>query len=322
MNSGLINNSTIIIILGGLLAVMGIALIISVIRGGFKSGNKLIDRLDEFVMPPTQTTDRRTRGPIIPREIEGSLFRRTIQNWFANLLHFLGRYTPQSITEDLEHKLAIAGNPGNLQASEFYAIRFLILLGGIVLAFFLNRDFAHLSTTSILIGLLVVFIALLLPNAWLNSQVRNKKNEISRGLPDVLDMLSVCASAGLGFDQSLQKISTYWTTELGKEFQKTVSEMEMGVPRITALKNMSARLEVEDLTRFISIITQAEAIGMSYADVLHNQAEQMRIMRQYRAKEMVNQLPAKMIIPLAICIFPAVLAVILGPTIPRLLSVF
>jgi tight adherence protein C len=63
-------------------------------------------------------------------------------------------------------------------------------------------------------------------------------------------------------------------------------------------------------------------MGMSYAEVLHNQAVQMRILRQYRAREIANKLPAKMIVPLALFIFPALIAVILGPVIPTLASLF
>jgi tight adherence protein C len=141
-------------------------------------------------------------------------------------------------------------------------------------------------------------------------------------LPDALDMLSVCASAGLGFDQSLQKISTYWDTELGREIRRVTNEMEMGVPRSTALRNLSNRLEVDDLTQFIAVIVQAEKIGMSYADVLHSQALQLRVMRQVRAREIANRLPGKIIIPVILFIFPAMIAVILGPAIPTIMSIF
>jgi pilus assembly protein TadC len=95
--------------------------------------------------------------------------------------------------------------------------------------------------------------------------MRARQDEIQRGLPDALDMLSVCASAGLGFDQSLQYISQYWDTEFGRELQRATGEMEMGVSRAEALRHMSARLDVDDLTRFIATIVQAERIGMSYA---------------------------------------------------------
>jgi tight adherence protein C len=135
-------------------------------------------------------------------------------------------------------------------------------------------------------------------------------------------MLSVCASAGLGFDQSIQRISEYWDTELGHELVRVTQEMEMGIPRSEALRNMSARLDVDDLTRFIATIVQAERIGMSYANVLHSQAVQMRVLRQLRAREIANQLPGKMIIPVALFIFPAMLVVILGPAIPVIMSIF
>jgi tight adherence protein C len=135
-------------------------------------------------------------------------------------------------------------------------------------------------------------------------------------------MLSVCASAGLGFDQSLKKISEYWDTELGHELKRVIEEMEMGVSRADALKNLSSRLDVEDLSRFVAILVQAERIGMSYADVLHSQALQMRVLRQLRTREIANKLPAKMILPLVLFIFPAMIAVILGPSIPVLMNIF
>ena len=152
--------------------------------------------------------------------------------------------------------------------------------------------------------------------------MRNRQDEIRRALPDALDMLSVCASAGLGFDQSLQKISSYWDTEFGQEIKRTIQEMEMGVTRSDALRNLSQRLEVNDLSQFVAIIIQAEKIGMSYADVLTSQANQLRIMRQVRAREMANKLPGKMIIPVILFIFPAMIAVILGPTVPILMNLF
>ena len=96
----------------------------------------------------------------------------------------------------------------------------------------------------------------------------------------------------------------------------------MGVSRAEALNNMAQRLDVDDLSSFIAILVQAERIGMSYADVLHSQALQMRVQRQFRAREIVNRLPGKIIIPVAIFIFPAMIAVILGPAIPTLLGAF
>ena len=92
--------------------------------------------------------------------------------------------------------------------------------------------------------------------------------------------------------------------------------MDLGITRREALRNMQSRVEIPQLSSFIAVILQSESIGMSIADVLQAQADQMRIYRQFRAKEIIQRLPAKMMIPLALLIFPALIAVILGPMLP------
>jgi tight adherence protein C len=223
---------------------------------------------------------------------------------------------------DMEHKLIVAGRPGNLTAASFFAIRIISLFGGLLIAFFMLRNMEEFSFNSLLLGVLAILFSWLIPIAWLNQRMRARQDEIQRGLPDALDMLSVCASAGLGFDQSLQKISEYWETELGEELKVTTGEMEMGISRGVALRHLADRCDVEELTQFVAILVQAERIGMSYADVLHSQAIQMRLLRQLRSREIANKLPAKMMMPLVTMIFPAMLIVILGPAIPTILNAF
>jgi tight adherence protein C len=319
----IINNSNLFfIVLGAIVGFLGLGLAIYGISSWLKRGNKISTRMDQFVASEVPLVRNSATSQIIPREISGSLLSRTVISWFSNFLIFLGRFTPVNMVLDLEHKLKVAGNPAKLHAASFNALRFLALLVGIFLAFLINRNFKNITLTSVSLGILCIIIGLLLPGSWLKGRMRARQDEIRRGLPDALDMLSVCASAGLGFDQSLQKISNYWDTELGRELKLVTQEMEMGVSRASALKDMSQRLDVDDLSQFISIIIQADLIGMSYADVLHNQALQMRVLRQFRAKEIANKLPAKMIIPLALCIFPALIAVILGPALPTIMGVF
>ena len=287
-----------------------------------KRSNRISARIDQFVGAVDVRTEAAVERQIIPREISGSLFSRTILSWTTSVLNYLGKFTPEKMAVNLDHDLAIAGNPYHLNAANFFAIRLLLVGAAIVLAFLLNRDLGNFNSANFLVGMMIIIISVLLPGRWLKSKVRTRQSEIGLGLPDALDMLSVCASAGLGFDQSLQKISSYWDTELGAELKRVTQEMELGISRSEALRNMSDRLGVDDLTQFIAIIIQAEKIGLSYADVLHSQAAQMRVLRHMRAKEIANRLPAKMIIPLVIFIFPAMIAVILGPAIPVLLGLF
>jgi tight adherence protein C len=322
MNFDLTDPNLFFTLLGVIVVIMGLSLAIFGISFWLKRGNNISTRMVRFVAAEVQPPSNPITGQIILREISGSLFSRTIVSWIEKFIRFLERSTPEKMAADLEHKLAIAGNPAKLHAGQFFAIRFLMLVGGIIIAFLINHDFKNTSTFSLMAGVIAIGACLYLPVIWLKGRVRSKQDEIRRELPNALDMLSVCADAGLAFDQSLQKISIYWDTELGHELKRVTQELEMGVARADALKNMSNRLDVDDLSRFIAILIQAEMIGMSYAEVLHAQAQQMRVLRQYWAREVANKLPAKMILPLALCIFPALIAVILGPMIPTLLNIF
>lgn len=286
------------------------------------SQNAVSKRMEDFVDNRDKTSSSSPMYRIFPREISGSFFNRIIKPFFQNIVNYFGKFTPANSVAKLDHTLMIAGNPYGMHAQEFYGIRVLFLFMGIALAFFLNYRSGFTDLVMMILGILVIAITLLLPGVWLNSFVFQRKDELRRNLPDALDMLSVCASAGLGFDQSLKKICEFWPTALSSEFKRAIQEMDMGVSREEALRNMSNRLDVEEISSFISIIIQAENIGMSFSDVLHSQAQQMRILRHYRAKEIANSMPAKMIIPLVIFIFPALIAVIVGPVIPTLLNLF
>jgi tight adherence protein C len=157
---------------------------------------------------------------------------------------------------------------------------------------------------------------------WLRMSINRRQEDVRKGLPDVLDMLSVCTAAGLSFDQAMQRVGSSYQSTIGREFARLVNEMEVGVSRQKALRNLAYRVNISELSSFVAIILQSEQLGMSIADVLHAQAEQMRIQRQYRVKEIAQKLPAKMMIPLALLILPALLDVLLGPTIPAILEIF
>lgn len=310
----------IFILMGATLSLLGLVLVLFGVFAWLKKGDRVSDRMKQFVTADNQPIDNPIKTRIMLREISGSLFSRTVVSWAEKFIQVLEKLTPKKLASEIEHKLEIAGNPGNLNAGKIFALRFMGLFIGIFIAFLFNRDIKNISLISAGLGIFVAIAGFLFPVVWLNGKVRSRKDDIRRELPNALDILSVCADAGLGFDQSIQKVSMYWESALGNEFKRVTQELEMGVSRGDALKNMSNRLDVDDLSRFVSIIVQAEMIGMSYADVLHAQAIQMRVLRQYWAREIANKLPAKMIIPLAVFIFPALIAVILGPTIPTILN--
>ncbi len=278
-------------------------------------------RLVQYVETPLQTSGTHTNtARIQPRVITGSFFNRTITpaiKWVGGLF---GRITPSGAIDDISHKLLIAGNPMNLGAREYYGISMASTLLGVYLAFLIFRR--GTTTINLLLSILMLIFFYYAPKAWLQNRVTNRQNQVRRGLPDALDMLSVCATAGLGFDQSLQRVSEYWNTPIGREFGRVINEMEMGLTRRDALRNLSDRLEIREIASFVALILQTEQLGMSISDTLHAQAEQMRIERRFRAQEQAQRAPIKMLIPMALLIFPALLAVILGPAIPTIMEAF
>jgi len=298
---------------------MGFLLLVASLRAA--RGDEVTQRLHDFVadqplpVPRAAATGAMRRG-----ELAGSFRARVVQPWFKGLGGLFGRFTPSTSIGRLNKQLTIAGNPLGLGAREFYGLRMVLALLSGVLAFLAIRGGLTLQTL-ILIAL-ILYIGLFLPTLWLKRKVRHRQNNIRKHLPDALDMLSVCAQAGLGFDQSIQRVSENWNNELTAEFARVVAEMEMGVPRAQALRNLSDRLEIPELSSFVAVIIQSDQLGMSIADTLQGQAEQMRVERRFRAQEQARKVPIKMLFPMILLIFPAMMAVVCGPSIPILIDFF
>jgi tight adherence protein C len=307
------------ITIGIALGILGITILILSLRW-LRSGN-MNKRLVQYVETPLEDMQNRPNAVRIqPRVITGSFVSRLITPTIRWVGRLFGRITPAGAIENLAKKLLIAGNPLGLGAREYYGISMASTLLGVYLAFLVIQR--GTSTLNVTLSILTLILLYFFPKVWLQSRVNSRQNKVRRGLPDALDMLSVCATAGLGFDQSLQRVSEYWDTPIGHEFGRVINEMEMGLTRRDALRNLSDRLEIREIASFVALILQTEQLGMSISDTLHAQAEQMRIERRFRAQEQAQKAPIKMLIPMALLIFPALLAVILGPSIPSLMDVF
>lgn len=302
-----------LILLGPLLLIISIRLI---------KVDDVAHRLEEM------TGKRGSQQGRVPQEVyaervwlTGNFFERTLQPFIRRLAKFLGRLTPARVLQALDHKLVLAGQPMGLGAREFYGIRFIFILLGLLLGAALLRV-GGLDPRNMIGAVLAIVVCILLPPVWLQRKIRDRQKNLVRGLPDSLDMLSVCATAGLGFDQSMQRVSEYWQTEMGVEFGRVINEMEMGISRKEALRNLALRAEVMEISSFVSLIVQSEQLGMSISQTVNSMAEQMRVERRFKAQEEARKLPNKILFPLVFFIFPAMLAVILGPSLPAIIDLF
>ncbi len=151
------------------------------------------------------------------------------------------------------------------------------------------------------------------PSVWLNNRIRHRQKEILKSLPDAFDLITTCVEAGLGLEAALAKVSEKTPGPFGEELAVSLREVSLGKLRREALKELSERTGVPDLSSFINAVIQAESMGTSIAAVLRVQAEQMRMKRRQRAEQQAQAAPIKMMFPLVLCIFPTLFIVILGP---------
>ncbi|MCZ7572257.1 MAG: type II secretion system F family protein [Ardenticatenaceae bacterium] len=245
--------------------------------------------------------------------------QRAVVPLFWRLLRLLGRFAPKGNLETTERMLLQAGNPGGLTALDFFGLQlFLVLLMGGGYFFLLGHSlpFAMALRNSLMMSV-AGYVGTRL---WLRRRVRQRKHEVIRAFPDALDMMTISVEAGLAFESAMFKVNEKWDNALTREFRRAVTEMRVGTPRDVAFERMAERLGVQEVSTFVTVLIQSNQLGMSIAQVLHTQAEQMRIKRRQRAEELARQAGGKMVFPLVFCFIPALFVVALGPGAPDLVN--
>jgi len=256
-------------------------------------------------------------------ELEQPFNERVIKPMVASLMRFATKLTPSQAAEKVRTQLLLAGNPYNMQATEFTAMRIvvgaiLLVLSGAIALFLL--DLAPIQ--KLLVPLVAGAIGYLSPSFWLGRKIKARQKAILKTLPDAIDLMTISVEAGLAFDGAMQRVADKWNNALSLEFQRAISEMRVGKTKRDALREIVARTGVPDLSTFVASIIQADQLGVSISKVLRVQSEQMRIRRRQRAEEQAHKAPILMMIPMVFLIFPATYIVILGPSVPKILQAF
>ena len=223
-------------------------------------------------------------------------------------------------------RLMHAGFRGAEVTTAFYAIKVLLAVvlaisaGGIAFVFF------NTNTENTLYSLLGGAAAgLILPSYWLDNVIEKRQTEVMNAFPDVLDLMVACTEAGLGLNAAIQRVAKETTTiypVLSAELAQVNSDIQSGVERTTALKGLTIRTGVEEISGFVSMISQSVKFGTSIADTLRVYAEEFRDKRMQRAEEKAAKVSTKLIFPLVLCIFPSFFAVAIGPAVIAIMRAF
>ena len=179
-----------------------------------------------------------------------------------------------------------------------------------------------------LIALLVIFFGLLalgyfVPSLILSHLVETRQKKIKEGLPDALDLMVVCVEAGQGLNAAMKRVSDDLKLSnpiLAREMSLVNLEISAGLEREMALRNLAERTGVEDVASLASMLIQADRFGTSLAQSLKVQSETLRTTRRQRLEELAAKTPVKLVFPLLLFIFPALMVVIIGPAAIRIME--
>lgn len=210
----------------------------------------------------------------------------------------------------LVRRLMLAGYRKPAHADIFLGLRLALPAAfGILIALFAN-------TNAIMYFILAVGIGFFIPDFWLNWATKKRRESIRISLPDGLDFLAICLEAGLGLDQGIVRLGQELRIshpELAEELLQINFEQRAGVPRISAWKTFSDRVDIESVRSFVAMLIQTDRFGTPISKSLGNFSDALRVARRQKAEELAAKTTIKLLFPLALFIAPAMGIVLLGP---------
>jgi tight adherence protein C len=233
----------------------------------------------------------------------------------ASLAEKIAGLVPRRRADQLRHRLLVAGLSSRVGPEEFVVLQGVGFGAGVLFGLLAAQAGNYHGFGLIRLVAVTAAMGVFAPLAWLRRKQDERQGSIKRDLPDVLDLLAISVEAGVGFEGAIEVVTRHFDGPLAAEFSRMLQEMELGLPRREALQNLKRRTEVAELSNFVLILVQADALGMPIGRVLRTQATEMRLKRRAWAREKAARLPVKILLPLTIFILPALFVVILGPAV-------
>jgi tight adherence protein C len=247
----------------------------------------------------------------------------------ASFLNFLGKRVVKENSIDysaMRVKFLNAGIRLYNAPTIFWGVK-ILLATVLAVGFFLIRISAFKLVDPLATVALCIFLFLLglyMPSIWLRFKIAERKNKLTEGLPDALDLLVICVEAGMGLDSAIQRVSEeikMANIPLSDELRLYNLEVRAGKSRHEALRNLSTRTDLEDINSLVTLLIQTDQFGTSIAQTLRVYSDTFRTRRYQKAEEIAARLPVKLVLPTAMFIFPSLFVVILGPAFIRIFRV-
>jgi tight adherence protein C len=246
-------------------------------------------------------------------EVDRPFSERVLEPLRAKALGVGRRFSGGDSADRIRRKLDLAGNPAGWDVDRVVSGKVIGavagLVVGVVLALLLGLS-TPTFVVAVVAGLALGFLA---PGLYLYQKAYDRTQQITRDLPDAIDLMTISVESGLGFDAAVQQVARNTEGPVADEFARVLREMQIGQGRSSALRAMAERTDVADLKSFVSAMVQADSFGIPVAQVLRVQAQEMRVKRRQRAEEKAQQVPVKITVPLIFFILPCLFVAVMGP---------
>jgi len=278
------------------------------------------------------------QAPPVVERLEQLKERRTIRlvpaaeerktpfaDWARRLLQSVGqRFNSANRTpEALRRRLMRAGFYGEMAVANYNGIR-LVLAVGLPLAFTVVLTLLGIPVAGMMFVLpLLALVGLFVPSLVLDSMITRRRERIQRSLADAVDLMVACVEAGLSINAAILRVAQELRTahpDIAQELQLCALEIRAGKPREEAFRALGERTGVRDMKALVAMLIQTERFGTSIARALRVFADSLRTKRRQRAEEAAAKTTIKLIFPLVFFIFPAILVVLLGPGLIRIME--
>jgi tight adherence protein C len=243
------------------------------------------------------------------------------------LMGVLGRVfqSPEKSAEILRRRLGQAGFYSPTALVNYKGIQLMAAVG-LPLIFTAAMIAMGISVAGVIFALPLLGLAgFAAPALILDMMISQRKDRLQKSLADAVDLMVACVEAGLSLNAALVRVAADLKTahpDIAQEFELCGLEMRAGKPREEAFRNLGQRTGVKDLQSFAAMLIQTDRFGTSIARALRVFADSLRTKRRQRAEEAAAKTTIKMVFPLVFFIFPAILVVLLGPGLLRVMEAF
>lgn len=299
----------------GLLIVVSIALILYAVWPSRDQDADVIKR---------RMTGRRGQENVaaLRKQAKDSVAHRVIKTVAPIAMRPVMMNKPEEVSR-LRMRLANAGFRSERVVTTFLASKTIVAIGMAIVGALYAVAKGSTALNGIGTALCAAGMGFLAPNLWLSMAVSKRKGLVRDGLPDALDMMVISVESGLGLDAAMQRVGDELRLvhpTLAEELQLVTLESQMGIPRGEAMTNLAKRTDLDEVQALVGTVIQAERFGTSIGKALRNQSNALRTKRRQAAEEKAQKTTVKLMAPLILFIFPAILVVLAGPAALKLIQ--